>query len=344
MDKTINIMNCFNDNYAIPGGVAILSLLENSSRDYFYNFFILHNDLSVNHQSTLEQIVKNFPNASIKFIDMKKKFCDLFDSLKTKGHFSAEMFYKFCVPELFPDLDKIMIADVDVVYLNDVAPIYEDFDVNGDYYVYAAKSILIKSNTCETKNKISLFFKILKKIRNKKKQNYLDLYTEEERSKLICGAGYYIFNLKKMREDNIYQKCVDFAYKNSYRLLQPEQDVISLICYPKIKIMPANALVCTYSYDMFKTKEDYNNALGHTKEEVDFALNNPIQLHYAGMEKPWNCPGCLKSEIWFNYLVKTPFLREYLDTQQKHIIKKETILKFKLPFAKRILSIEKEWQ
>lgn len=52
--------------------------------------------------------------------------------------------------------------------------------------------------------------------------------------------------------------------------------------------------------------------------------------------------GCLKSEIWFNYLVKTPFLREYLDTQQKHIIKKETILKFKLPFAKRILSIEKE--
>ena len=54
--------------------------------------------------------------------------------------------------------------------------------------------------------------------------------------------------------------------------------------------------------------------------------------------------GCLKSEIWFNYLVKTPFLREYLDTQQKHIIKKETILKFKLPFAKRILSIEKEWQ
>jgi len=85
-----------------------------------------------------------------------------------------------------------------------------------------------------------------------------------------------------MREDDIEQKFIDYAINNQWRIIQPEQDVINLVCHPKIKIMPVNSVVCTYVYEMYKEEKDFNNDLNYSSDEVRFSMKNPIQLHYAG--------------------------------------------------------------
>ena len=58
----------------------------------------------------------------------------------------------------------------------------------------------------------------------------------------------------------------------------------------------------------------------YSYKEIKHAMKNPIQLHYASTEKPWKYVDCVKSEIWFEYIVKTEFLREYLELLPKIIV------------------------
>lgn len=122
--QIIPIMHCFNDDYVIPASVSFLSMLENANPSYFYKLFVLHTDISESHQKTLHSIVSRFDNASLEFIDIDHRFYDEFDKLKTKGHYTKEMFYKILAPQIFPHYNYIIITDVDVVFCGDIAEIY----------------------------------------------------------------------------------------------------------------------------------------------------------------------------------------------------------------------------
>ena len=73
-------------------------------------------------------------------------------------------------------------------------------------------------------------------------------------------------------------------------------------------------------WDYYKTERDKETDLNYTKNEINEAMNNPVQLHYATGIKPWKNVDCTKSEIWFKYIVKTPFLEDYLKQLPKNII------------------------
>ena len=140
-------------------------------------------------------------------------------------------------------------------------------------------------------------------------------FSSEEIRKLLIGGGLLYMNLKKMREDGMEVKCVAYLKQNAHRLKQAEQDVLNLVCYPKIKLLPERFMVCTYLYDMIENNEFFGNEITLGKQDkvwIKEALNKPIQLHYAGAQKPWNTPTCTKSDVWFSYLLKTPFFYEVM--------------------------------
>ncbi len=96
-----------------------------------------------------------------------------------------------------------------------------------------------------------------------------------------------------------------------------------------------------------QTEEDYKTDTRHSEEEVAYSLKNPLQLHYAGTEKPWDS-FCLKSEIWYEYLAQTNIFKEFMESLiNKHISKNipeksKNIFSFKIPFYRRKFSLIKE--
>lgn len=317
-ELVIPVMHCFNDNYAIPASVAFLSMLENANKNYFYKLYVLHSDITLQNQKILMSIISRFKNASLEFVNMNNKFKDLFEQTNSKGHYTKEMFYKFCAPSLFPQYDRIIITDVDVVYCGDISEEFVKFKDDEENYLAGIRGVMKKGGHIET---------IYKQI-------YSD-FTEEEREKLLTGAGYWIFNLKKMREDNCEEKFYNFAIKNSYRIKQPEQDTVNIICAPFIKLLPINSMVCTYAYDTYKTKEDMKQDVFNSADEIAYALDHPIQLHYATSVKPWNSIDCTKSNVWFEYIAKTPYLRDVL-SYFKGILPKSNYYLFNLIRAVKI--------
>lgn len=301
-ENIIPIMHSFDNNYVIPASVAFLSMLENADKNYFYKLYVLHSDITEKNQKELSNIVGRFDNASLEFINMNNKFEELFIDTVAKGHYTKEMYYKFLAPSIFTQYEYMIITDVDVVYTGDVAKDFLKFKDDKENYIAAVKAPMKKNSWIE------------KFVRN----NYKE-FSEEEKKNIQNCAGYLIFNLKKMRQDNCQEKFVTFAKENLKRLKQPEQDTINLVCVDKIKFLQLNSLVCTYLYDLYKEECDFENDLIYTKEDLKNAMENPIQLHYATNIKPWNNPSITKAEIWFSYLLKTPFWKKVMNNIYEYV-------------------------
>ena len=56
------------------------------------------------------------------------------------------------------------------------------------------------------------------------------------------NSGFVLFNLKKMREDNIKKKIFDIL--NSTELKYPDQDALNLVCNKKILFLPSMYNFC----------------------------------------------------------------------------------------------------
>lgn len=289
----IPIMFCFDNNYVIPASVAILSLLENANRKYVYSLFVLHTDITYENQNKLQKTIESFSGFStLEFVNLENRFEDIWEKIHTKGHFSKEVMYKVLASSIFPQYEKILVSDVDVVFLNDISDSYFVLNVNEDYYLAGTKII----------GKMMWYM-----------DTYRKLFSDGEVEKLssFCG-GYLVLNLKKLREDNMEEKFVECFQKEGHRINQMEQDILNLSCYPKTKKLDLKYVACSYMWDIYFTDEDKKTDQNYSKEEIEDAMNNTVQLHYATSTKPWKNVDCTKSEEWFKYIVKTPFLIEYL--------------------------------
>jgi len=289
----IPIMFCFDKNYVIPAAVAFYSLMENASKNYNYTFYILHSDIEEKQELKLKETIKEFKNCELEFINMDNKLEDFWKENYKGGHFSKEVMYKLLVASLFPNLDKIIVSDVDVVFLNDISQSFFDLDVSEDVYIAGVKPI----------GKISNYL-----------NNYRKQWSEEEISKMgeICG-GYLVMNLKKIRENNMESIFLKSLDENGYRLNQMEQDIFNLTCHGHIKKLHLKYVACSYMWDYYKNDSDMKTDANYSKKEINEAMKNTVQLHYATSIKPWKNPDCTKSEIWYIYLTKTPFLKDFLN-------------------------------
>ena len=299
--EIIPFMFCFDTNYVIPASTAFYSLMEHANKDYYYKFYILHSDITEMQQEKLKLTLEKFKdNVDLTFVDMNNRFIDIWEKLKSKVHFSKEVLYKLLVASLFPEYDKIIVSDVDVLFLNDISKSYFSIDSSEKYYLAGVKQIGFLKNF----NSV-----------------YSNNFTSDEISLLngFCG-GYIVFNLKYMREKNIEEKFINYLSNNYDRIIYAEQDVLNICCEGKVKYLSLNYCTCTYMWDFYKNERDFSTDVIYSEKELKNAMDNPIQLHYASTEKPWKYVDTIKSEEWFKYIVKTPFLREYLEYLPNNIV------------------------
>lgn len=226
--------------------------------------------------------------------------------------------------ELFPQYDRILCSDVDVVFEGDISPSY--FIRINEFFYFAGVGQILESD---------------------RMNQYGTLFTENE----LCilrneiGAGYMLLNLKAIRENNIQEKLVDFYLLNYFRLKLPEQDCITLVCWPHISFLPMKYVVCNSYYKATKTSlRFYQYCTEFINEDSDSlqrffdSLANPVQIHYVGASKPWNSFNVIKSEHWFYYLKRSGcgcfFIKE-LPVFFMNNIKKYNLRRFCLKLMKK---------
>ncbi len=305
--KQYPIMLCFNNNYVLPGGVAIWSLLQHASKDGFYLIYVVHSDITLKNQNKLKKTVAKFTNASITFMSSGATIDMLWEKTANKGSFSKDIYCKLLIGDLFPQFETMFITDVDVLFLDDFTSLYESVEGKSEY-AYAGvsgKGLLPEDSSSARWVK-----------EHRHPLGVGEWYSQNYENDI--GAGLLIANLEFLRRSNLAEKFISCIFHYGEQLYQPEQDVINMVSAQHNILLPLRTMICSYLYPLDKQTPNWRSQSKlYSKNEIDVALKSPIQLHYAaGNLKPWNNLGVPKAWIWVKYCIMSrwglTFLMFYL--------------------------------
>lgn len=281
IDNNIVVSFITDNNYTMQTYIAIKSLFENKLASTNYYIYLLGINL------TQENINRLLSLQSEKFsITHKKIENDIIQNNVCKNSvYSSSVLCKLMLDKIFPEFDKILFLDSDTIVLKDLSELY-NIDVQ-DYYIGGVKDIYAP------------LFHIL----NHKKINY-DYF----------NTGVMVLNLKKIREENFFEKALSIYLKNPEQYYFPEQDVLNEIINKKIKIISTRYNFITSSYRYTKTQ------LSNFFKE-DFSDFEPVILHYAGGCRPWIYYNIYFSKAWEYFYNKSIYAKTKLKKKYIPFIK-----------------------
>lgn len=325
--KVVPIIHCFDHNYVLPAGVAFQSLLEKAKTpDVIYALHVIGSDISEEDKCLLNGIVARFANATIDYCVPPELELPEY---RARGNFTKDMFYKLLIPDLFPQYDRVLVSDVDVVYAGDVAPLYDELAADEEVYVCGTEdvgfSVWRARGILKDSGAPSCF------------KRYDRNMSQEERSRLFMGVGLFVMNSRLFRRDGMSEKCIEFARNNFDRLVLPEQDVINIVCHPKVKLVSSRYMAIAGYEPNYRRLTDAERAANPAWDEM-FA--NPVQIHYASGIKPWKYPQCPCSKLWFEALLASGLFdrwREWYDSFMLPYMRMatgKTFLDFTIPLHK----------
>ena len=184
------------------------------------------------------------------------------------------------IPELIPEYDKIIYADVDIIFRMDLSSVY-NLDL-GNNYIAATRELGM--NLTEDG----------KKYINSMKELSLGEYIQ---------AGFIIINTKILKDENIISRFKDWSDK---KLRFQDQDILNIVCKGRILYLSLEYNMTDYSYLFSMRKPELIKDL-FSNETIAFAINHG-NIHFNG-HKPWK-KYSVNFDIWWEYYRKSPFFDE----------------------------------
>ncbi|MBE6582939.1 MAG: MarR family transcriptional regulator [Ruminococcaceae bacterium] len=201
------------DNYISFLDVAITSLIENASKEYNYKLIVLNTGLD---PANVEKVMKNAqPGFEIEFVDIAEQLADIKAKLKDVYHFSIVTYYRLFIASLFPQYDKALYLDSDLVVTGDISELYNT--ELGENILGACPEEFVQ-NTPEFR----LYAKVALGVNP-------DTYV---------NAGVLVMNLAQFRKNKIEKKFIKLITKYDFDLLDPDQAYLNYLCQGKILVLP----------------------------------------------------------------------------------------------------------
>ena len=211
--REIPIFFSTDDNYIPFLDVAISSLIDNASREYEYRIIVLNTGLN---EKNVEKIKRNeIPGFTIDFVDISRDVEKIKNRFKNVYHFSIVTYYRLFIASLFPQYDKIVYLDCDLVVLGDISELY-NIDLGSNILAAAPEQFV--QNTKEFRE-------------------YAERALGVDPDKYV-NAGVLVMNLREYRNAEIEKKFVSLIRDFDFDLLDPDQAFLNYLCYGRIEVIP----------------------------------------------------------------------------------------------------------
>lgn len=255
MDNQINICLACDDNYAKYAGVVIASIMKNSESDEILNFYILDGGISDDNKSKFNEL-KTIKNCNIEFVQIDESMFEDYKKVATHKYISIATYYRLRLATLLPNIKRIVYFDCDMVINASLKELF--YTELGDNVIAGVKDI----------NKRML----------EQNPNYIN-------------AGMVLFDLEKIREENIEQKFYDYTNEHFETIKVGDQEIINEVLKNRIKIVDDNWNVQSSN---FINRSSY--------------ISNPKVIHYVARKKPWHFASfSYHRDYYFKYLQLTPW-------------------------------------
>jgi len=275
---TIPIFFSFDNNYVNPAAVAFWSLLDRTRDGVFWEMWVLHHDISISNQKLLCGIVGDSGNGKLSFIDTGDFLHEEWGGGNWSGHqkgqkFTADTVVRCFGARFFPQYDKIIYSDVDVVFAEDVSELWE-VDVS-KVYLAGVRDAFLRFIPEELSHLSKTLFEMLK-------------------DKYLAG-GIWVMNLGKIRQDGLEARMLEIIWDDSIVKRWNHQDLVNIASKGKVTFLPLNYIA--YPYLLSRMREP-GFVSDYTREELFDSVIHPKIIHYAGC-KPWDSAGVGYDENWW---------------------------------------------
>lgn len=211
-NREIPIFFGVDDGYCPFLAVTIQSLLDNSSPEYTYSIKVLHMDISSENKKKIAKYEQE--NASIEFVDLNYYIEKIKDKLYTRDYYSKTTYFRLFIPNLYPQYDKALYLDSDIVVLDDIAKLFAT-DM-GDNLVAAAPDDVIQFNP--------VF------------QTYVEKVVGVADYRRYFNAGVLLMNLHQLRKFKFQEKFLYLLDKIKFSVAQ-DQDYLNRLCKGRVTFL-----------------------------------------------------------------------------------------------------------
>ncbi|MDR2338111.1 MAG: hypothetical protein LBE20_05640 [Deltaproteobacteria bacterium] len=264
------------NNYAMATATTIKSCIDHTSS--VVDFYVLSDSISDENQYKIRALESD--KCKIEFITVDNS---IFKISQTDSYVSLVTYSRLLIPNIKPDLKKVIYSDVDVLFMGDVAELYNE-DLDG-YIIGACKDAYY--------------------VYDKKLNNIYDRLKLDSKHNYMY-AGMLLIDCNKWREENITDKLLELMKQFQGRIQQGDQDLLN-ICFNG------------NNYKELDIKYESTNGYIHFYDKLTLAqkhsVDNPVIRHYESRYKPWNSDFIFDEPMrnvkeWFDSVRTTEFLAE----------------------------------
>ena len=279
-EDIIPIVFATNKNYVSYLLVAIQSIIEHANSSKHYKIFVFHSDLC----SSDIQLIENVSNSIVEVycVDIGKISQSVNKNFYVRAHYSKEMYYRWFIPEVLPQYEKVLYLDCDLVTLRDVSELYES-ELNDNI-------IGGVTNTCDpfTQYRVIKHFSV-------PATHYIN-------------SGVLLFNNKQFILNKVKLKCMQLACTLTESLLIcPDQDIINLSCKDKIELLDDK-----WNFQWHHLWDLPEKRLEPFAEKFESARSNIGIIHFTAGIKPWDQPTRPLASYFWKYARLSPVYEELL--------------------------------
>lgn len=212
--EVIPIFFATDDNYMPFLDVAILSLIENASKNYFYDIHVLNTGLK--YENRFKMKLRQSDNVSITFDNISKSIENISHNFRNLYHFSLATYYRLFIESLFPQYSKILYLDCDIVVTGDISKLWK-IDLKDNMLAGVVEGFIAGT---------------------KEFREYAQKAVGVDPDKYI-NAGILSINLDKFRQNKIEEKFTYLLSTYNFDTVDPDQMYLNYLCKDKILLLPS---------------------------------------------------------------------------------------------------------
>lgn len=210
--EVIPIFFAVDDGYIPFLAVALESLIDNASKEYYYSIKILYTNINEENKRKINKY--KCENVNIEFVDLNYYIEKVKDKLYTRDYYTKTTYFRLFIPNLYPQYNKAIYLDSDIVVLGDISELYnQEIESN---LVAAAPDDVIQST--------------------KVFQEYAEKVVGVADYRNYFNAGILLMNLDEFRKFKFQEKFLYLLETIKFTVAQ-DQDYLNRLSKGKVKII-----------------------------------------------------------------------------------------------------------
>jgi len=252
----------FTPNYFIPTAVMLRSVLNSSQEGRFKVYCLVCEDIPERQQNMLREMCGG--RMEFEYINLSGRL----EGCYVDPRYSEAASYRLMLPELLPDLNKIIYLDCDIIVRQDLAALDSLVDISGNYLAAVFEAPIENQS-----------------------QRWEALGCDPGK---YFNSGFLVMNLARMRKEKVSEKLLAVLHRDYLEF--PDQDALNIVCKGRVEALtPVYNSIRTFFLPQYRT--EFEKQYGPLQRLAVETFGN---IHYTG-GKPWNLFTVRFGDWWETY-------------------------------------------